>query len=74
MIDNKKNELRDYLFTILQTMNVSEKEMEELSAYTKDLLEIFEPIFKINSSNKSKDAFAKALSKFAEENNVKRNA
>lgn len=71
---NKKDELRDYLFKTVQTLDLEKKEMEEIEAYTKDMIEKFANVFKLTSSDHSKDLVAKAFSKLIEEENVKRDA
>ena len=74
MIENKKNELRDYLYKIIQKMGLSESELSEMSTYTDDLIESFAPVFKLIESDKNKDLFAKSMSSLIEEMNVKRNS
>jgi len=73
MMQNKKNELRDYLYQEIQKMGLNKKEMQEISEYTNILIESFSPILIITDTEKNKDLFAKSLSKLIEDMHVKRN-
>lgn len=74
MIDNKKNELRDYLFTVLQKMDLDEEEVKVMSEYAHEIIELFVPMLNITASEQGKDKFTSALSKLIEEKYVKRDA
>lgn len=74
MTQNKKNELRDYLYQAIQKMGLDKKEMQEISEYTDTLIESFVPMLSIIDTEKNKDLFAKSLSKLIEDMHVKRNA
>ena len=74
MIEQKKNNLRDYLYQAIQEMGLNEKEMKIICEYTDSIIDSFAPLINITETNENKDLLVKSLSKIIEDMNVKRNS
>ena len=71
--NSKNNELRDYLFMMLQEMTSDEEERKILSEYALELVEKFKPFLNFTEKENSRHLLAQSLSQLVEDKNVKRN-